>query len=214
MKTKIILFSLCVAAIICTSCRGHGDKIEPTEKDLKTYISVLSHYYPYSISDSFIFMNDYSGESWENKPFTYSGDSLYPETEIWLCNEPYASCYGDRTAHIYACFIENGVSRYDYDPSQIGTFIAKGGSEEVYLSWHIRLSFGAYDYYRGSYSVNCMPQEVLAQLTDTIIIPIRRRGSTNGEKDNAEGAYARIVIGLGLTDFSLDGISVWRRVKE
>lgn len=214
MKTKIFLLSLSVAAIICTSCRGHGDKIEPTEKDLKTYISVLSHYYPYSINDNLIFKNENSGESWENKPFTYSGDSIYPETEIWLCDEPYASCYGDRTAHIYACFIENGVSRYDYDPSQIGTFIAKSGSEEVYLSSNIMLSFGAYDYYRGSYSVICMHKEVLAQLTDTIIIPIRRQGTTTREIDAPEGAYARIVKYHGLTDFSVDGETVWRRVRE
>lgn len=214
MKTKIFLLSLCVAAL-CTSCGARDeDEIEPTEKDLKTYISVLSHYYPYSINDNFIFKNENSGESWENKPFTYSGDSIYPETEIWLCDEPDASCYGDRTAHMTARFIENGVSRYDYDPSQIGTFIAKSGSEEVYLSWNIMLSFGAYDYYRGSYSVICMPKEVLAQLTDTIIIPIRRQGTTNREIVAPEGAYARIVKDHGLNDFSVDGTTVWRRVME
>lgn len=211
MKTKIILLNFITIAALCTSCGGRGEEIEPTEKDLNNYISALSHYYPYSINDEFIFRNDSLERIWENKPFTYSGDSIYPETEIWLCDEPGASCYGDRTAHIYADFIENGVSRYDYDPSQIGTFIAKSGSEEVYLSWNIMLSFGAYDYYRGSYSVICMPKEVLAQLTDTIIIPIRRHGTTNGEIDAPEGAYARIVKNQGLTDFSIDGKTIWRR---
>ena len=216
MKTKLFFLNLIVIAAICTSCGGRDEEeeIEPTEKDLKTYISVLSHYYPYSINDNLIFKNENSGESWENKPFNYSGSSIYPETKIWLCDDPDASCYGDRTAQIAARFIENGVSQYDYDPSQISTFIAKSGSEEVYLSWNIMLSFGAYDYYRGSYSVICMPKEVLAQLTDTIIIPIRRQGTTTRVIDAPEGAYARIIKDYGLTDFSVDGETVWRRVME
>ena len=59
-----------------------------------------------------------------------------------------------------------------------------------------------------------MPKEVLAQLTDTIIIPIRRQGTTNREIVAPEGAYARIVKDHGLTDFSVDGTTVWRRVME
>lgn len=211
MKAKFYLVSFIVIAAICSSC---GSSIEPTEKDLKNYITALSHYYPYSIHDDFIFENDSLGEKWENKPFTYSSDSIYPETEIWLCNELGASCYGDRSASIDSYFIENGVSRYSYSPSQVSTSINKGGSPDVHLSWYIYLSFGAYDYYRGHYNVTCAPSEVLSQLTDTIIIPIQRQGTTSGEITIPDGAYARIIKDIGLTDFTLDGRTYWKRVKE
>lgn len=217
MKTRIFLISLIMASVCLFSCEHDGDgaEIAPTEKDLHNYIAALSHYYPYSINDVFIFRNESSGERWENKPFVYSGDSTYPETEIWLCDDSDASCYGDRTAQICSYFMEKGVSRYEYAPSGITTFIAKtGGSEDINFSWYVYLSFGAYDYYQGISTVRCMPEEVLNQLTDTIIIPIRHKGTASGVIAAPNGAYARIVTDKGLTDFSVDGTTVWRRVKE
>ena len=211
MKTKFILLNLIVIAAITTSCGG--SHIESTEKDWHNYLTTLSDYYPYSIDDEFIFKNDSLGVIWKNQPFTYSGDSIYPQTDFWSCNDPFASCYGDRTINISADFIEEGVSRYAYAPSNVSTFIAQSGSPEVWISWDIMLSFGPDNYYRGTCSVLCLPAEVLGQLTDTIIIPIRRQGTTNGEIDIPDGAYARIIKNKGLTDFSTDGKTVWKRVQ-
>ena len=211
MKTKLFFLNLIVIAAICTSCGG--SYIEPTEKDLNDYISALSHYYPYSINDDFVFRNDDLGRIWENKPFTCSGDSIYPETEIWLCNDPFASCYGDRYACVSAYFMENGVSRNAYDPSNLITYIAKSGSVDVYISWDVFLSFGAYDYFRGSFNSSCKPQEVLSQLSDTIIIPIQRQGTASGVIDAPDDAYARIIKDQGLTDFSTDGKTIWKRIQ-
>ena len=213
MKTKIYLLSFIAFAVTFISCAG--STIEPTKKDLNNYIAALSHYYPYTINDDFIFRNEKSGEKWENKPFVYDGNSTYPEAEIWFCDDPMASCYGDRTAHMYSYFIENGVSRYEYAPSRVATFIAKsGGSVDMYLTWDVFLSLGSYDYYQGSTMVSCSPREVLAQLTDTIIIPIQRQSTASGDIAAPDGAYARIVKDQGLSDFSIDGITIWQRVKE
>lgn len=59
-----------------------------------------------------------------------------------------------------------------------------------------------------------MPKEVLSILTDTILIPIQIQDTENERIAAPENAYARIVIGQGLTDFSTDGKTVWKRVKE
>ena len=216
MKTKLFLIGLIMAAVCFSSCEPRNDGADGklTEKDLNNYIAALSHYYPYTINDDFIFRNEKSGEKWENKPFVYDGDSIYPEVEIWLCNDPKASCYGDRVAHIYSYFIENGVSRYEYAPSRVATFIAEAGSVDMDITWDVYLSFGANDYYQGFYRVSCLPKEVLAQLTDTIIIPIQRQGTVSGDIAAPDGAYARIVKDQGLSDFSTDGITIWRRVEE
>ena len=217
MKTKLFLIGLIVAAVCFSSCEPKNDGADGklTEKDLNNYIAALSHYYPYSLNDEFIFRNESSGERWENKPFVYSGDSTYPETEIWLCDDLDASCYGDRTAQICSYFMEKSVSRYEYAPSCITTFIAKtGGSVDVNINWSVKLSFGAYDYYTGFYKADRAPREVLAQLTDTIIIPILRQGTASGVIAAPDGAYARIVKNKGITDFSTDGITIWRRVEE
>lgn len=216
MKTKLFLIGLIMAAVCFSSCEPRNDGADGklTEKDLNNYIAALSHYYPYSINDDFIFLNESSGEKWENKPFVYDGDSVYPEAEIWLCDEPDAFCDGDRSASISSYFIENGVSKYEYDPSHIITSINQSGSVDVNINWSVKLSLGAYDYYTGFYMADRAPREVLAQLTDTIIIPILRQGTASGVIAAPDGAYARIVKNKGITDFSTDGITIWRRVEE
>ncbi len=213
MKAKLFISNLIVIAAICSSCRGpRSNEIEPTEKDLNNYITVLSHYYPYTLNDEFVFENESLGKRWENKPFVYGMDSIFPQTEIWLCDDPYASCYGDRVAGIYSNFMENGLSRFESSPSEISTYIRCNG--DAYIGWHIKLSFGIYDNCSGHYSISCMPKEVLSILTDTILIPIQIQDTENERIAAPENAYARIVIGQGLTDFSTDGKTVWKRVKE
>ncbi len=129
-----------------------------------------------------------------------------------FCNNPFAECYGDRVVEIFANFIENGVDRCAYAPSGIRTFIAQSGSPDVWICWDIMLSFGPDDYYKGTYSVHCMPAEVIEQLTDTIVIPILRQGTKRGEIDVTDSAYARIIKEQGLTDFSIDGKTIWKRI--
>lgn len=72
MKSKLFVLSLIVATGLFSSCKTE----EPTETDWNNYVAALKHYYPYSLEDQFLFVNDSLGRTWEAQP--YDDTSIIP----------------------------------------------------------------------------------------------------------------------------------------
>lgn len=67
-------------------------------------------------------------------------------------------------------------------------------------------------FYTGEIRSYCSQEEVLTQLTDVITIPIQYYHKYGESVNDApKDAYARIVREKGLTEFSIDGQTVWKR---
>ena len=208
MKAKLFIISLIVMATgLLVSCE------RPTEKELKNYLTILSAYYPYSANENFVFKNESTGHTWESKAYDYYKQGIYPYTHILICDEIGSKCKGDRYATITAWMLEKGV----YNNSEILTQIYhEGGTNEATISWYMSLQIGDSAHYEGWRSIDCPQEEVLSQLTDdTITIPLHPEPLyPNMTIPSIEGAYARIVKGKGLTEFSIDGTTTYIRKTE
>lgn len=208
MKTKLFwLLTLIAIPMMMVSCyQGASDQ------ELKNYVNALLPYYPYTIEDEFVFVNESTGERWEARPYDYYRDGQFPYTHTWSCHESMASCFGDWSAEVEAILSADSLTRRMYGTGQICTHIAYCGGGPM-VDWHIKLIRSSGDYIDGGSRTDCTKDEILTLLTDTILLPIAYHDTTN-TIISAEGAYARIVRGEGLTDFSADGKTIWRRVKK
>ncbi len=209
MKTKLFIVSFVIMLSgLVTSCEGES----PTETEMKNYLAVLTHYYPYSANEIFVFANENQGYSWEAEAYDYYHNGIYPYTHLSVCNEVGAKCKGDREAVISAWMLEKGADSSN-GVSEVSTMIShEGGSSEVQINWYIRLQLSDSTFYTGEFRSVCLQKAVLSQLTDVITIPILYYHSAGEAAVGAhEGAYARIVKEKGLTEFSVDGQTVWKR---
>ena len=211
MKTKLFIVSLVIMVSgLVTSCEGES----PTEADMKNYLAVLTHYYPYSEDETFVFRNKNTGSTWETEAYDYYHTGVYPYTHLSVCDEVGAKCKGDREAFISAWMIEKGAESRN-GVSEVSTMIShEGGSNEVHIIWYIRLHLSDSTYYSGQlFQSVSIQKEVLSQLTDVITIPIQYYHKYGEAVDGArEGAYARVEREKGLTEFSVDGQTVWENL--
>ena len=200
MKTKNFLICLILGAALFVSCYN-----DPSEKEMQGYLAALRPYYPYPKNGTFIYVNDTLERTWEVK-VEKNMDDNYPYTNMTICKREITSkCSGDRSVSIWTHFMKEQTP-YDQRAGMLSTEITyMGGASSMEIYWSLKLYLNDDEHYQGGSYTKCGLDEVLSQFTDTIILSI----------DEAEnGAYARIIKNQGLADFSVDGKTVWRRVKE
>lgn len=213
MKTEIYLICIFGVALL-TSC--HND---PSEEDMQRYLTALRPYYPYSLDKDMTFVNDSINRTWIVKHYDYNSDGKYPETHITICNrEANSNCSGDRSLSISAILMDASLSK-QWAFSEQTTLINYTGyqpyASSVDIMWGIELCINKDEFFRGYLPrITCSPEEVLSYLTDTITIPITQQQLEYSVVDAPQGAYARIVKGKGLTDFSIDGTTIWSCARE
>ena len=209
MKAKLFIISLIIMASgLLVSCDNGL-----SEADLNSYIAAIKHYYPYSLAETFLFENKSLGQTWEANAYDYSHEGIYPFTSIQICKRELGSkCSGDRSASIIACMIEKDRDE-NLGYSEISTYLSQeGGHKEVYCLWRVSLLMSDSIFYTGEIRSYCSQEEVLTQLTDVITIPIQYYHKYGESVNDApKDAYARIVREKGLTEFSIDGQTVWKR---
>lgn len=200
MKAKFFLISLILGTTLFVSCYN-----DPSEKDMQGYLAALRPYYPYPENGTFIYKNDSLGRTWEVK-VEKNKDGDYPYTHMTICKrEIFSKCSGDRSVSIWTRFMREHIP-YDQSAGQLSTEIVYwGDASSMDIFWSLELYLNEDEHYQGGAYIKCSPDRVLSQLTDTIILSIDK---------TKNGAYARIVKGEGLTDFSVDGTTVWRRVPS
>ena len=195
MKTKIFICCLNVL-ITFAACNTN----EPTETDFKIYVAALCDYYTYSLNEELYYTNENMDRAWVAIAFDYFGDGVCPHTHVFANNDVYAKSYGDKYADIAAYLLEDGLTK-NPDMTQIHTTVSYArGSKTVYVTWTICFRLNDTEHYSGVLREECAPKDFDSLMKKTIEIPLKTTGS-----------YALIEKGLGLTAFSLDGTTLYRR---
>ena len=206
MKKHFHIVSLLAIVVLMVAC-DHG----PSETELNNYLAALRPYYPYAIDERFIFVNDSLGKVWEAEP-DYHIDNAFPYTDI----DKYSYGKGSGQWNVsISCSLQTKDSSTYYNSGKMDTYIDYIAGRH-HIIWGINLWLdGRYqDPISGGYILICAENEILSYLTDTILLPIPWRYKTELPIVIApDEGYARIIKHQGLTDFSIDGKTVWRRVK-
>lgn len=208
MKTKFFIISLIAGVTLMTSCLTNA----PTEADMQGYMKALQQYYPYSLGDSYVYFNENLNRTWEISTYEM------PDFRISVYNNPSVKNYGDRGGSIYASFLEKGVASIEDEESSIATYLRNSGDSNMNVIWSVKIRLSADDFFSGGIEYGCPHREFLSQLTDTIILPLTQKRAPDSDYRSfisaPEGSYARIVRGKGLTEFCVDGETVWHKVEE
>lgn len=205
MKTKLFFMSLCVTTLLA-SCGA-----PPKEENLREYHEALKPYFPYSANEKIVFCNEELDQTWEVT--AYSKNNTYPNTHIDYNDVSIAESYGMWIVDVDAPFLEKDGNQEDGNMSSVYASI-HGMHKKASFGWDIYLRIGGDKQFWGIYGTSSYPHnEIYTLFVDTVVIPIRDEDGKDGHGDAPAGAYARIVKHQGLTDFSTDGKTVWRRVK-
>ena len=204
MKTRIFPFIFILAILCLAACtpESEGMKVNP-----KTCLKVISAYYPYTEDENFVFVNEELGRTCKAKAFKRTNDESYPYVRIMDCRySPAMKCYGDWSVDVFAALQETESSSDQALSGYIQTNVFCSPDdklESVALFWYVQLNVSDGGSSQCHCDILCFSEDLYKHFTDTIVLPL----------NSPEGAYARIVKNQGLTDFSVDGKTVWKRVK-
>ena len=218
MKTKLFLFSLIGTFALMTSCTP---KPELNEVTPKTCVVALSKYFPYSTDEKFIFVNESLNHRIEAKAYDAYKQGIYPQTIVEADQGEEGEWSSSVHAYMFNTQINpDSLSWTHYWVERISAWIYNTPSESVAPIWLVwgmsfRLSMRKpQEYFTAYWDVHCKPSELASLLTDTISMPIQTIVSPDMDTTIVDGACVHIVRDKGIVDFSLDGKTFWRRVKE
>jgi hypothetical protein len=207
MKTKITYGILVFATILMTACVQ-----APSDVELKDYLAEIQLYYPYSIDEEFNFVNEETGQIWENRAYE-DQTRTFPYSSINTYDNIEAGNNGHWDVTLQAFFTEKESNPIKEIKSSVGTLIW-GESSFVTIEWQLYINMIADDMLFDGYARSTgTKNEISNLLKDTIDIVFAHKFTENKYVSVPEGSYARIVRNKGLTDFCIDGKTVWRRVK-
>lgn len=216
------LFDFAIGIVCCLFISCNQNPVE-TEVTLMNSYESIQEYFPYTLDNSMVFMNTSNGELWEVNPNDRFKDGIFPEFQLRDVNP------GSKTPTSWSC---SGSAEFwvDKNKSQAGMlriYNAIAGLDESMgtVLWTTAVQLNDHsELLDGSWSWHGSIDEMLHIITDTIIIPVGYTYSIlyndtimesikKPEDETLRNAYARIVKGQGMTDFSLDGTTIWKRVK-
>ena len=217
MKTKLFIFGI-LAATLLVSCTPPNPKPNPipviTKEELQVYLDSLKAYFPYSIDEEFVFKNEDLDSTWVATAYDYAGGGTYPHTMMVIDNDEDCECYGGWQTEMSAWLVNPDWTPHKYNPSRISVDAVKeAGGNTVHLIWDCDLRFAAKKYFITGLFLGCSQDEILSLLADTMYLLPLEPAATEPVTSMPDGPYVRIVKHQGLTDFSTDGKTVWRRVK-
>ena len=221
MSTKLFIVSLLSATLLMAACQHPEEPQQQKNVNAEMCLELLLPYFPYTIDEEFIYVNETTGKKWEAKAYDRRREGIYPEIRVkyhqGIEEGEISPSYGDWETEIHAHILEKGVEWKEGKRSDQSIHVTYDASEtenpSTELWWEIKIDISNDDLYEADKKVYCYPNEIPSLLTDTITFPINyQKGASNYAAP--EGSYARIVKNQGLTDFSVDGKSVWRRVKK
>ena len=218
MKTKLFLISLIGTFALLTACTPVPELNEVTPK---TCVAALAKYFPYSIDEKFIFVNDSLNHRIEAKAYDTYNDGIYPRTAIeaedgndlnseWNCcvyNYMFNSQINPDSSALASYFWVERIAAWVFNnPAE--------GAASIRMVWgmSLRLSMKKpQEYFTAEWDVHCKPSELASLLTDTITLSIHSIESPDMDTTIVEGSCVHIVRDKGIVDFSLDGKTFWRR---
>ena len=220
-KSFNFVIILVVYACLHTACNTNDP--EKRQVNPKTCIDVMIKYFPYDINEHFVFVNDQTGEQKVCDAFNYNHGEEYPEIGGDINDVDSTKSYGDWNANITARMLaEDNPSALMYTPGYI-RFDVTGSTFNSLCSIMLasELRFCRDEYFTGWSGQRIDTAQFFSFFLDTIIIPLDQRVFLQKEESGykyayeplPKGACVHIVKNVGITDFSTDGVSFWRRIK-
>jgi hypothetical protein len=207
-KTGFFIYGLGVAALF-SGCKPISSG---TQKQLEEYRKQIMLYYPYSENEELVFVNDSLARTWTAKA-NDRGKRTYPVSNISLQDSYGTESYGDWTVSAEAGLSWNGIEPTGLWNMQY-TILYGAYGKAMNIEWYFSLHPTPDEYYQGGIQFTDLQEDILAYFTDTLILLIPNQTSAIPSGAAPEGAYVRLVKHQGITDFSTDGKTVWRRVKQ
>lgn len=212
MKTKFWVICVLSGILLMTSC----DPADPSQNiNGATCINAILPYYPYTIDENFVYVNEELDRTWEAAPRIINGK--YPEVvfdgkDDFDVNGNPGKSNGNWEASVNVQMLElNPPAIWDW--SQISTIMTYSKwNKEMLIVWYFKICLSEEEHFSAHNRIICASNEALSYFSDTILLTdmIQEHGAV----PLPDGVYARIVKNEGLTDFSVDGATVWRRVKQ
>ena len=209
MRRSLLCGALGVLAFLVSCETNSIDKPEQKEINRLNTLELMKKYFPYQADATYDFINDQTGNVWSITPSVNSSDlHEFPAVESY----EYKGARGLEWENtINAEFIVGGLG--NVNPTVILFNVSTSGTGfEIHLQTKIPLSQS--EAYGTSLSqMECDSVEFYNIFTDTIIMPITKEYDARGRSSRYDmpDAYVKMVRGVGLTDFSIDGKTVYRR---
>ena len=217
MKNVSLFAITAIVVCFCTACERTIHKQGMVNTD--AYLDVMRQYFPYEINEHFVFENEQTKERKECDAYNYNNryGEIYPIIEEFASAIDSTDSYGDWSINVKAPMLAgDNPQALEYTPGHITFFI----SGSTYQSWcfvsqRVVLRLSKDEHFVGSVEGRHVDTtEVFSFFTDTITIPLTKRQVEHSSELLPEGAYVHIVRNVGITDFSLNGESVWRRIEK
>ena len=212
---KRFIFILCTAGLLAACNTNNPEPEEPQKPNLpdtvnaQTCKDVILRYFPYSPSEMLTFQNSQTGEDWQISPRIKDMSEDFPAVTItegistsddwYLDIEAYFMKAGDDYHHALTCC---GLSCTIFPT-------LRGDTIEIRWSGLISLTGNYEDKYIATWlTIKADSANVLKHLTDTLTIQLEKPQTVLPPE-----VCMHVVRERGITDFSLDGKTIWNRVK-
>ena len=212
-KTLICISAIALFGICVTACDPNNpDKQQPEEITISAEgcLKTMLRYFPYQADQTLVFVRDKDNREWHISPSLEGNPSrTFPivHTEKWT------EKYPEWENIITAPFMVDGLGNVYITKLMMDLFTMGNKGFQFHLMAQIRLKMG--EYYNGSLDIDLDSVALKTFFTDTIMVPFSQFLYDNSieSKPVPDGAQMHFVKDKGLVDFSVDGISVWRRVE-
>ena len=201
MKHHFSLLVIIPISFLFMACH-HGDNLNKEE-----VLQSALEYFPYQEGDILIFYNATTDD-------TISIAAVCPSNK----NSLYA--YVDEITRdsewLIRVLTDLKIEKPEVPNSIISSAAVISGSyssEMIQMRWYANIVFSKITEYYASLISKCKPEDLYNHFTDTICLPIEQIYNGKNVEEADENAYVNIVKSRGITDFSLDGKTIWNRVK-
>jgi len=222
MKKHFLLFASIIAfAGIFVSCNNEPDGPEPPkEATPQNTADYLLRFVPYEIGQSLVFANESLGREWTIKPYEYK-NSYYDPNEVPvfpkvnIIEERGGDYKGQWIVDIQADLLEEGVSRVaDKMSSTSVSLNGDNNTDTIAITWMLAIRLSATEFYDGGLQrYYCTRKDFFTFIGDTVHLTLNRMREGQIMVEAPSGCYINMVKDKGITDFCVDGKTIWKRKK-
>ena len=224
MKRYFLFVGVCIIAGIMSSCNNNPEPEDSMYATPQNTLNYLLHYVPYKVGQSLVFSNEDLGREWTVNPYEYKDVYYDPNEEPRFPNIHFMDVrksgdhVGTWDVEIEAALLEEGVSRIaDYLSATSMAVHGNNNTDTVEVLWMPSIRLSQTEYYDGLHRIHYTQEQFLPSLGDTIHLSLYRMRKYEGADykmvEAPEGCYINMVKDKGLTDFCVDGKTIWKRVK-
>ena len=210
MKKQIFLFASILAFVSAfISCNKAPE--DPTIATPENTLELLLRYVPDTAGQTRVFINEETGKKWSLTAY----QTKHPEQSLPFPSVSYREHYLDIpekwSVGINPKF-EGGPEETGFSTISNNYHITVSGDREtgkINMVWMSTLYLSSSESYTGMDQADYTVNDFLSNLSDTLRFSLTK----GGKQPVPDGCYINVVKDKGLTDFCVDGKTVWRLAK-